>query len=136
MQKLKTEQLEDVRNRLLAFVPKIKTAGELLFLHIEKDESGETMNNEELARWFATIYWKSLMFDEMNRGYSAIEKQTGEKTGPFSTQWELANALNKSPVVLSRYYTGAMASKQYKFINEDFYTFDRNFLNYKNDESN
>lgn len=129
MQRLSIESLKRVSAFVEDATNKMVVSGSIIQIGIAKDDEGNFLVGKDLINWVLELVWKAKMFDEMNKGFSAIDKKTGEKIGPFATQWELGNKLNKSSVVMSRYYTGAMVSKTYKFIKDDYYTFTESFIN-------
>lgn len=121
MQKISDNVLIRIHQEACDDMQLIRAGGSLVKIDFAKNEKGETLTGDDLIRFVAELWWKSKMFDEFNQGFSAIDLKTGEKIGPCATQIELANRLNKSAVVISRYFTGMMVSKKYKFIKEPYY---------------
>lgn len=121
MQKISENVLIRITQKTYDDMKFIRAGGTLVQIGFAINENGEPLTGDDLIRFVADLWWKSKMFDEFNQGFSAIDLKTGEKIGPCATQIELANRLNKSAVVISRYFTGMMVSKKYKFIKEPYY---------------
>lgn len=128
MQKLNNVAIERANHFVEDSARKLVVSGSLIQIGIAHDDQGNFLKYSDLITWMSELIWKAKMFDEMNQGFSAVNKKTGEKVGPFATQYELGIAIKKSAVIVSRYYSGYLNSREYTFIREPYYTFSKDFV--------